>query len=132
MWMRVFAIQELNMKTVIMALCLVPELFMASAVANQTESAAIYSPERGVLCDQYFCADSGGISFALTKHYAGSAQLKKLKFMRDFDRTAFTFSNGIFCDVKERLCRQDRYFGNDGKRSGVVNHYFTKILFGSK
>ncbi|HFZ7861054.1 TPA: YcgJ family protein [Salmonella enterica subsp. enterica serovar Potsdam] len=132
MWMRVFMIQELSMKSVIMALFLVPGLFMASAGAKQPESAAVYSPGRGVLCDQYFCADSTGISFVLTKHYAGSVQLKKLKSMGDFDRTAFTFSNGIFCDVKERLCRQDHYFGNDGKRSGVVNQHFTKILFGSK
>lgn len=83
------------MKSVIMALFLVPGLFMASAVAKQPESAAVYSPGRGVLCDQYFCADSTGISFVLTKHYAGSVQLKT-EIYGDFDRTAFTFSNGIF------------------------------------
>ncbi|MEY7343618.1 YcgJ family protein, partial [Escherichia coli] len=27
---------------------------------------------------------------------------------------------GVFCDVKEKLCRDDRYFGVDGKRSGKI------------
>lgn len=120
------------MKMVKMVLLLVPAVLMASAIAKQDGAAVPYSPEQGVLCDQYFCADSNGISFVLTKRYAGSAQLKKLESMGDFDRTAFTYSNGIFCDVNEKLCRQDRFFGVDGKRSGAVNQHFTQILFGSR
>ena len=35
----------------------------------------------------------------------------------------------VFCDVKEKLCRDDRYFGVDGKRSGKINQTTTKMLF---
>lgn len=48
----------------------------------------------------------------------------------DFDRSEFTFSNGVFCDSKERLCRKERYLGLDGKRSGVVDEHYTELLFG--
>ncbi|ENT7553171.1 YcgJ family protein, partial [Shigella flexneri] len=30
---------------------------------------------------------------------------------------------------KEKLCRDDRYFGVDGKRSGKINQTTTKMLF---
>ncbi|HAF4902456.1 TPA: hypothetical protein G8X54_004027 [Salmonella enterica] len=119
------------MKVVIMILFLVSGLFMASVDAKQPKSTAPYSPEKGVLCDQYICADSKGISSVLTKRYVGAVEAKKLELIGDFDHTAFTFSNGVSCDVSEKLCRQNRYFGADGKRSGVVNRHFTKILFGN-
>ncbi|HBA6306489.1 TPA: hypothetical protein J2F63_004671, partial [Escherichia coli] len=46
-----------------------------------------------------------------------------------YDPSEFTFANGVFCDVKEKLCRDDRYFGVDGKRSGKINQITTKMLF---
>nr|WP_280137519.1 YcgJ family protein [Ensifer sp. Root31] len=36
----------------------------------------------------------------------------------------------MFCDVKERLCREDRYYGANGQRSGAVSKKYTKVLFG--
>ncbi|RIG60776.1 hypothetical protein CUA59_23310, partial [Shigella flexneri] len=49
--------------------------------------------------------------------------------LQGYDPSEFTFANGVFCDVKEKLCRDDRYFGVDGKRSGKINQTTTKMLF---
>ncbi|EKH0144839.1 hypothetical protein O4N03_004283, partial [Shigella flexneri] len=49
--------------------------------------------------------------------------------LQGYDPSEFTFVNGVFCDVKEKLCRDDRYFGVDGKRSGKINQTTTKMLF---
>ena len=35
---------------------------------------------------------------------------------------------GVVCDPY-KLCRDDRYFGVDGKRSGKINQTTTKMLF---
>ncbi|WP_187426364.1 YcgJ family protein, partial [Enterococcus faecium] len=49
--------------------------------------------------------------------------------LQGYDPSEFTFANGVFCDVKEKLCRDDRYFGVDGNRSGKINQTTTKMLF---
>ncbi|WP_049190438.1 YcgJ family protein, partial [Serratia marcescens] len=54
---------------------------------------------------------------------------KQLAAQGDFDRTAFTFANGIYCDTKEKVCRKDRYFGADGKPSGKIDRTTTQLLF---
>ncbi|GDX04896.1 YcgJ family protein [Buttiauxella sp. A111] len=100
-----------------------------SAHANQRSS--IKNPATGVLCDKYVCADDKGISQTLTGKYLGkTAANNKLFTTKDVVLTEFTFSNGIFCDVKERLCREDRYYGADGKRSGKISSKYTQLLFG--
>ena len=104
-------------------------LVSANATAHAGKSVALRSPERGVLCDQYGCANSTGVSRGLTEKYLGKSAATKLFSQGDFDLTEFTFSNGIFCDVKERLCRQDRYYGAGGKRSGAISEKYTKLLF---
>lgn len=86
------------------------------------------SPEPGVLCDRYVCANDKGISRNLTERHLGKKAATKLFSQGDFDLTEFTFANGIFCDVKERLCRADRYY-QDGKRSGAVSKKYTQLLF---
>lgn len=91
---------------------------------------ALHSPEPGVLCDSYICADGQGISRRLTRHYLGQARADKLRAMGAFDTQAFTFEGGVFCDARARLCRDDRYFGPDGKRSGAINNDYTQQLFG--
>lgn len=88
------------------------------------------SPAVGVVCDIYICADSKGISIELTQKFLGKTASEHLSKQGDFDRSEFTFANGVFCDSKERLCRKDRYFGLDGKRSGVVDEHYTELLFG--
>jgi hypothetical protein len=88
------------------------------------KQAALCSPEPGVLCGQYICANDKGLSRELMKKYLDYNTATKKLPPDDLDLTSFTFSNGISCDVKERLCREDRYYGADGKRSGAVNKKF--------
>jgi hypothetical protein len=94
------------------------------------KTSPLSSPIPGVLCDRYVCANSKGISRDLTARYLGRKTATKSFSQGDFDMTEFTFANGIFCDVKERLCREDRYYGADGKRSGVASKKYTQLLFG--
>lgn len=89
-----------------------------------------FSPAPGVLCDKTVCADEHGLSVALTTKYIGPKQGEKMAAAGEFDTTAFTFRGGVFCDTRERLCRDDRYFGPDGKRSGKINPHYTALLFG--
>ena len=88
------------------------------------------SPASGVVCDTHFCADAEGISNGLTTEYLGAKKSAQLVAQGEFDRTAFTFSNGVYCDTKEKVCRKDRYFGADGKPSGAVDMTTTEQLFG--
>ncbi len=93
----------------------------ASATASQNDT--LRSPAAGVLCDRYFCADSHGISNGLTEQYLGKAVADKLVAQGNFDRSSFTLANGIFCDVNEQRCYEDRYRDTQsGKRSPVSLH----------
>jgi len=121
------------MKTSIttLSLTLLTLLAMPAIPAHAAQKAgALRSPESGVLCDRYVCANDKGISRELTERHLGSKAAAKAFLQGDFDPTEFTFANGIFCDVKERLCRKDRYYGANGKRSGAVSGKYTKLLFG--
>ncbi|MDR6759696.1 hypothetical protein J2Y48_005014 [Mycoplana sp. BE70] len=102
---------------------------LAAAFATPASADGLRSPEKGVLCDRYMCADNRGVSRRLTQKHLGKKAAIKLFSHGDFDRTEFTFANGIFCDVKERLCREDRYFDADGKRSGAISRSYTRLLF---
>lgn len=76
-----------------------------------------------------FGVNSDGISPELTRKYLGEKAAENLQSVQGYDPSEFTFANGVFCDVKEKLCRDDRYFGVDGKRSGKINQTTTKMLF---
>ncbi len=82
-----------------------------------------------MLCDRYMCADNTGVSRRLTQKHVGKKAAIKLFSQGDFDQAEFTFANGIFRDVKERLCREDRYFDADGKRSATITRTYTRLLF---
>lgn len=106
-------------------------LLAVSAIPTHAgQRAVLRSPEPGVLCDRYLCANDKGISRKLTETYLGKKAASKLFAQGDFDLTEFTFANGIFCDVKARLCREDRYYGTNGERSGVVSKKYTELLLG--
>lgn len=62
-----------------------------------------------------------GIFLALTRKYFGEKAAENLQLLQGYDFSEFTFFNGVFCDVKEKLCCDDCYFGVDGKRSGKIN-----------
>lgn len=98
------------------------------APAHAKSQAELKTPAAGVLCDRYVCADASGLSKVLTERHLGKPAAKIFS-QGGINLTEFTFANGVFCDVKERLCREDRYFGEDGKRSGAVSKKYTQILF---
>lgn len=100
-----------------------------SVLAGAAEHNPLRSPEKGVVCDAYFCADAMGVSDPLTTKYLGAKKGQQLVSQGEFDRTAFTFANGIYCDTKEKVCRKDRYFGADGKPSGKIDRKTTQWLF---
>ncbi|EPL0839070.1 YcgJ family protein [Klebsiella aerogenes] len=99
------------------------------ALSRASDHHSLKFPAKGIVCDQYFCADSGGISAALTRHYLGSKMGDYLDAQGSFDHSSFTFENGIYCDIKERLCYRERYFGRDGKPSSDIDTLMTKKLF---
>lgn len=98
-------------------------------LAGAAEHNKLRLPTKGVVCDVYFCADVTGISDVLTTKYLGAKKGRHLASQGEFDRSAFTFSNGIYCDTKEKVCRKDRYFGVDGKPSGEIDSKTTQWLF---
>ncbi len=97
-------------------------------MASQNDT--LKSPAAGILCDQYFCADKQGISNGLTVQYLGKALSDKLIAPGSFDRSAFTFENGIFCDVNEQRCYEDRYHDTKSGKRSPVSLYYTTTLFG--
>lgn len=106
-------------------------LFAGSMIpAAMAAHAHMTFPQKGIICDQYICADGKtGVSDALTGTYLGKHRLIKLQELGSFDRTQFTLEDGIFCDIKAQKCYQDRYFDKDGKHS-AVNEAYTQRLFG--
>lgn len=104
--------------------------FMVSSAAMAKTSSSIYSPKKGVICDKYICADKKGVSKKLTAKYLGTYKANKAFSQGDFDTSAFTLSNGVFCDTKTKLCHVDRYFEN-GHRS-KIDRTMTDKLFKNK
>jgi len=94
-----------------------------------THMGDLYSPRPGVLCDHFFCANPDGISYSLTLQFLGKKAATRLHDEGNFDMTAFTFENGIFCDTGEKRCRDNRYYDQQGHHSGKVNATDTKRLF---
>lgn len=113
----------LRISLAVSAIALIPSLVSAA------QQDAVTSPAKGVICDRFFCADKFGISNGLTTQYLGQAASDKLTYLGDFNRTAFTLANGIFCDTNELRCYEDRSFGPNGKHSPVSLKY-TGMLFG--
>lgn len=108
-----------------------PLMLGASAIpAYAGQNNTLRAPEKGVLCDRYVCANDKGLSRELTQKYLGEKAAIRVFSQGDFIMTEFTFANGIFCDVNEKLCREDRYYGTDGKRSGAISEKYTALLFG--
>lgn len=99
--------------------------FSANTLAQNT--AAVFSPKRGVVCDKYICADKKGVSKSLTNQYLGAKKAKQAFSQGDFDTSAFTFSNGVFCDTTTKLCHENKFFEN-GHRSRVDKKMTDKIF----
>ena len=102
--------------------------FCASAMAVAKTSGSVFSPKKGVICDTYICADQKGVSKPLTVRYLGKSKANRAFSQGSFDVTAFTLSNGVFCDTKTKLCHADRYFDQNGKRSKVDKNMTDKLF----
>uniref|UniRef100_A0A3B0M5Y3 Uncharacterized protein n=1 Tax=Arsenophonus endosymbiont of Trialeurodes vaporariorum TaxID=235567 RepID=A0A3B0M5Y3_9GAMM len=71
-------------------------LYFYSAFTLAKSPKLLTSPEPNVLCDRYICADRiEGVSVSLTEKYLGKIQAKRLLSQGSFDKTAFTFDNGV-------------------------------------
>lgn len=120
----------MNINTHLLRLALLAGLVPGLAGAAQAGS-NLLSPQRGVLCDTYFCAGKDeGVSEALTRKYLGEAAARQLMAQGAFDKTVFTFTNGVFCDLATKRCLSNRYFDAQGNRSGKVRKTESRLLFG--
>jgi len=96
-----------------------------------TLEGSVTSPMAGVLCYRKggFCADTEGVSVALTKMYLGEKAEAKLMEqikavgLESFDATTFVLTNGVACDTKAKRCTVS-------KLSDKVDAAHTKALFG--
>ena len=112
-------------KTIKLKIALSVFLLGASFCASAVE----YKPH--AICDKKsgVCADSEGISVALTKMYLGDKAEAKLMAeinkvgIQDFDPTWFTMSGGLTCKTKEKMCWTSRL-------QEKVDSKAMKILFG--
>ena len=99
------------------------------ALSGTAYAGSVYSPSKGVICDKKgkFCADSYGISIALTKEYLGAKAANNLEKMADkyhMSMTDWTFANGVSCNTKKKICKKSKW---DKK----ADAHWTKMLFGS-
>ena len=109
----------------VLSLVLISSLSTAAALTG-----SVYSPMAGVICDKKsgFCADTEGVSVALTKEYLGAKAEKHLMDeinkvgMQDFDATRFTMSDGIACSTTAKQCV--------GRNDRKVDAAHTRALFG--
>ncbi len=82
----------------------------------------------GVVCDPYICVSSDGISQFNKEISRRKKAAENLQSLQGYDPSEFTFSNGVFCDVKENYVVMIVILV-DGKRSGKINQTTTKMLF---
>lgn len=96
-----------------------------AASAGKIIKGSVTTPMAGVICDKKgsFCADSQGISVALTKEYLGDKAAKKLMDLGQFDMSEFVLTNGVRCDTKTQKCTVS-------KINQTVDAAHTKALFG--
>ena len=108
-------------------LCLVAPMALAEQLTGD-----VYSPRPGVVCDRkaQFCADSNGISLALTRENLGAqAEAVMQGRIRDaggpsnYDLAWFGLSNGVDCKASQRVCHVS-------KHSDQVDAAHTRALFG--
>lgn len=122
-----YAVKVMN-KNLIYALLITHCLLNKTAIASDSDT--LYFPVLGVVCDKYFCANSReGVSLDLTKHYLGKKASERLASQGTFEHGSFTFSNGVYCDIRKRACYKDRFFDADGNPSACVEVTISQKLF---
>lgn len=107
-------------------------LMTALMVMPMARGATLDYKKEGAICDRKagFCADSEGVSVALTKMYLGDKAQAKLMAqinavgLESFDASTFTMSGGLTCKTKEKTCWTSRI-------ANKVDAKATKVLFGN-
>lgn len=99
---------------------LIPLFVAFSPLASAKSAEKLKNPAKGILCDEYICADQYGISSFLIRKYLDEKREAYLLAQGNFDKNQFTFSNGVFCDTGEKRCYTDRYFNKNGKRGPMA------------
>ena len=118
------------MKRVIPALLSFSAFCFLSGPSLSGQSNPLKSPEKGVLCDQYFCADRHGISGGLTTKYLGAAVTQAMMVHSTFNPKSFIFSNGIACEIEEQRCYEAQYRDTQRGKRNRVSLAYTTLLFG--
>lgn len=98
-------------------------LLLFTTVSLLSASAPLASSR--VLCGTWFVR----MLMVLPEEYRGKTKAIRFTAQGEFDCKEFTFANGSHCDVKEKICRKNRYYGVDGKPSGSPDTT-TRQLFG--
>lgn len=106
-------------------------LALIASTAVFAASSVYYPKPGGVICDKKagFCADSQGVSVAITETELGPKAAKNLMDqikqvgVADFDATSFTMSGGLYCETKKKQCTN--------KLDHKVDQKATKALFGN-
>lgn len=104
---------------------------LISSASVFAASSIFYPKPGGVICDRKggFCADSQGVSVAITEMELGQKASKALMDqinkvgLADFDATSFTMSGGLYCETKQKQCIN--------KLDKKVDQKATKALFGN-
>ena len=111
------------------ALLLLPLMAVAKPLQLKGQ---VYSPDPGVICDKKggFCADSEGLSVAITRMYLGETAEKKLldrirpePRVLDYDTKTFVLTNKVACDCSVKQCKV-------GKFDNKIDVAHTRALFG--
>lgn len=108
-------------------------LLIATLIAtSMAQGATLDYKKEGAICDHKagFCADSEGVSVALTKMYLGDKAQTKLMAqinavgLDSFDASTFSMSGGLTCNARKKTCWTSR-------SANKVDVKASKVLFGS-
>ncbi|HEX7373443.1 MAG TPA: YcgJ family protein [Steroidobacteraceae bacterium] len=115
------------MKTHLIAALLVATT-LAPALAQAIEDDKIDLVSGGYVCDRkdQVCYDQRGASVAMTRQkfgeYAARDVQKKLDKKGDWGTKKFTLSNGVKCNVQNRVCKKEQGEGDRAKK--ITSHLF--------
>lgn len=103
-------------------------LVLLSAAASGADSDQIDLLPGGVVCDrrEQVCYDQRGANVAETSRkfgeYAAQDVRKRLDKKNEWGTKKFTLSNGVKCNVPNRVCKKDEGEGERSKK--ITKHLF--------
>jgi hypothetical protein len=115
------------MKYFILAACLVAAT-LGSAGARAGDDDKIDLVSGGFVCDRkdQVCYDQRGANVAMTRQkfgdYAAGDVQKKLDKKDEWGTKKFTLSNGVKCNIPNRVCKKDLGEGDRSKK--ITDHLF--------